>query len=285
MKLPSNYAQTTLTLNGQEFPVWQDNDKDGFYLMYAVNNNGTKNFYEYDSQENTYQRCDVKQDTGASNAKKKGNGFFNKMQNVIDGHFKVFAIIFIVIFLLLIIRLIVVRVKLRNRDIELDDLYDEYGIDLEEEEPEPAPKKKNKKKAQPAPKKGKKKKVVDEDDFDDYDDDEFDEFDDDDDDDDDDRYDSKRYDDEDDYADDDFEEEEFDEVREAPLRTVKFDDFNTITDMSLYEDENFESFVMDEEEEDDMVDDLDDLLSERPKERRSHSEKDDTFQVDYIDLD
>lgn len=282
VKLPSNYAQTTLTLNGQEFPVWQDNDKDGFYLMYAVNNNGTKNFYEYDSQENTYQRCDVKQDTGASNAKKKANGFFDKMQNVIDGHFKVFAIIFIIILLLLIIRLIVVRVKLRNRDIELDDLYDEYGIDLEEEEPEPAPKKKNKKKAQPAPKKGKKKKVVDEDDFDDYEDDEFD---DDDDDDDDDRYDSNRYDDEDDYADDDFEEEEFDEVREAPLRTVKFDDFNTITDMSLYEDENFESFVMDEEEEDDMVDDLDDLLSERPKERRSHSEKDDTFQVDYIDLD
>ena len=38
----------------------------------------------------------------------------------------------------------------------------------------------------------------------------------------------------------------------SPLRTVKFDDFNTITDMSLYEDENFESFVMDEEEEDDM---------------------------------
>ena len=175
-----------------------------------------------------------------------------------------------------------VRVKLRNRDIELDDLYDEYGIDLEEEEPEPAPKKINKKKAQPAPKKGKNKKVVDEDDFDDYDDDEFG---DDDEDDDDDRYDSKRYDDEDDYADDDFEEEKFDEVREAPLRTVKFDDFNTITDMSLYEDENFESFVMDEEEEDDMVDDLDDLLSERPKERRSHSEKDDTFQVDYIDLD
>lgn len=125
VKLPSNYAQTTLTLNGQEFPVWQDKDKDGFYLMYAVNNNGTKNFYEYDSQENTYQRCDVKQDTGASNAKKKANGFFDKMQNVIDGHFKVFAIIFIVILLLLIIRLIVVRVKLRNRDIELDDLYDE----------------------------------------------------------------------------------------------------------------------------------------------------------------
>ena len=200
-----------------------------------------------------------------------------------DGHFKVFAIIFIILLLLLIIRLIVVSVKLRNRDIELDDLYDEYGIDLEEEEEKPAPKKKNKKKAEPASKKGKKKKVVDEDDFDDYDDDEFDDGDADDED--------ERYDDDyadDDYADDDFAEEEFDEVREAPLRTVKFDDFNTITDMSLYEDENFESFMMDEDEDadgDQMVDDLDDLLSERPKEKRSHSEKDDTFQVDFIDLD
>ena len=55
--------------------------------------------------------------------------------------------------------------------------------------------------------------------------------------------------------------------------------------MSLYEDENFESFMMDEEDERDTVNDLDDLLSERPKERRSHSDKDDTFQVDYIDLD
>ena len=123
----------------------------------------------------------------------------------------------------------------------------------------------------------KKKRVVDEDDFDDYDEDDFD-------DDDYDDYDDDRYDDEDDYAEDDFE-EEFDEVREAPLRTVKFDDFNTITDMSLYEDENFESFMMDEEDERDTVNDLDDLLSERPKERRSHSDKDDTFQVDYIDLD
>lgn len=286
VKLSSNYAQTTLTLNGKDFPVWQDNDKDGFYLMYAVNNNGTKNFYEYDSQENTYQRCDIKQDTGASAAKKKANGFFDKLQNLMDGHFKVFAIIFIILLLLLIIRLIVVSVKLRNRDIELDDLYDEYGIDLEEEEEKPAPKKKNKKKAEPAPKKGKKKKVVDEDDFDDFDDYDDDEFDDGDADDEDERYDDDYAD--DDYADDDFAEEEFDEVREAPLRTVKFDDFNTITDMSLYEDENFESFMMDEDEDadgDQMVDDLDDLLSERPKEKRSHSEKDDTFQVDFIDLD
>lgn len=287
VKLPSNYVETTLTLNGQDFPVWQDKDKDkdGFYLMYAVNNNGTKNFYEYDSQENTYQRCEIQQDTGSSTAKKKANGFFDKMQKLIDGHFKLFAILFIIILLILIIRLIVIRVKLRNRDIELDDLYDEYGIDLEDEEPEP--KKKNKKKAQPAPKKSKKKKVVDEDDFDDYDDE--DDFDDDFEDDEDDYDEDDRYDDE--YADDDFEEEEFDEVREAPLRTVKFDNFDTITDMSLYEDENFESFMMDEDDEEDdegnnhVMDELDDLLSERPKEKRSHSEKDDTFQVDFIDLD
>ena len=38
----------------------------------------------------------------------------------------------------------------------------------------------------------------------------------------------------DDDFDDDFEEEKFDEVREAPLRTVKFDDFNTIYRICLY---------------------------------------------------
>ena len=36
-------------------------------------------------------------------------------------------------FVVLIILLIVLAVKLRHRNLELDDLYDEYGIDLEEE--------------------------------------------------------------------------------------------------------------------------------------------------------
>ena len=74
-------------------------------------------------------------------------------------------------------------------------------------------------------------------------------------------------------------------MKKASIEFCKSQTGLTQDELDEHEDENFESFVMDEEEEDDMVDDLDDLLSERPKERRSHSEKDDTFQVDYIDLD
>ena len=33
------------------------------------------------------------------------------------------------------------------------------------------------------------------------------------------------------------------------------------------------------------IDDLDDLLGETPKKKRGHMEDDDTFKVDFIDLD
>lgn len=184
-----------------------------------------------------------------------------------DKHFKLFAIVLAVIFFILLITLIVIRVKLRNRDIELDDLYDEYGIDLEDEEPQP---KKGKSKKEPAVKKP-SRKVKDEDNFDLYDDeddfDDFDEFED------------------DDYDEDDFDEDDFEEEKEAPLRTVKFDDFNTITDIGLegYEEDDFGLGGYDSS--DDMIDDLDELLSARPKNKRSHAEKDDAFKVDFIDLD
>ena len=41
-------------------------------------------------------------------------------------------------FLVLVVVLIVIGVKLHHRNLELDDLYDEYGIDLDEEEAVPA---------------------------------------------------------------------------------------------------------------------------------------------------
>ena len=41
----------------------------------------------------------------------------------------------------------------------------------------------------------------------------------------------------------------------------------------------------DEEEPGEAIDDLDELLSRQPKKKRGHMEKDDTFQVDFIDLD
>lgn len=266
LTLPSNYVLTTLTLNGHDFPVWGDSDKEGFYLMYAVNSNGEEGFYQYDSQENTYQRITVSEEETQQKEKKAGNSIFDKLQNIVDKYFKIVTIIFGVIFIILLIAFIVTRVKLRNRDIELDDLYDEYGIDLDDE---PSPKnKKNGKNAknQPAVKQPSRKKVIDEDDFDDYDDED----------------DYEDEDDFDEYDADDFEEEE---VTQTPLRTVKFDDFNTITDIGLDGFDDGDYGVGDYDDPDDMIDDLDELLSRRPEEKRSHAEEDDAFKVDFIDLD
>lgn len=265
LTLPSNYVLTTLTLNGHDFPVWGDSDREGFYLMYAVNSNGEEGFYQYDSRENTYQRITVSVEETPQKEKKAGNSIFDKLQNIVDKYFKIVTVLFGAVFLILLIAFIVTKVKLRNRDIELDDLYDEYGIDSDDAEPAPKNKKNGKNvKNQPAVKQSSRKKVIDEDDFDDYEDeDEFDEY--------------------DSYDEDDFEEE----VTQTPLRTVKFDDFNTITDIGLdgSDDGDYGIGDYDYDDSDDMIEDLDELLSRRPEEKRSHAEKDDAFKVDFIDLD
>ena len=46
------------------------------------------------------------------------------------------VIIALVLFVVLLIVVIITSVKLHYRDLELDDLYDEYGIDMDEEEAE-----------------------------------------------------------------------------------------------------------------------------------------------------
>ncbi len=153
------------------------------------------------------------------------------------------------------IRLIVVRVKLRNRDIELDDIYDQYGIDQEEEEA-PTPKNKKEKKA----KKGKKAKLDDTSDgpavrkpqktaqFDFTED--FGEL---------------------DYEDDfeeDYEEDDYDDDVDYYEEEENYDDYDD------YEDD----------EEEGIIDDLDELLGESPKKKRGHIEDDDTFKVNFVDL-
>ncbi len=285
LELPSYYVQTTMKLNGQEFVVWQNTNKDGFYLVYAINANGKKGFYQYDNQENTYQRYEVEQ--VEETTEKTADTILDKIQKVVDKYFKIFIIALAVLFGLLLLRLLVVRVKLRNRDIELDDLYDEYGIDMEDAEPvqKKEPKNKSKKKAS-------KKRVIDEDDFDDYEEDDEDKF-----------YteeiDLNDYDEDDDYDDESDEEndaeEDFEETNEVPLRTVRFDDFNTVTNMGLEEiDEDVYNGGYDDDEE--MIDDLDALLDrkrsgekapvqKKPEKKRSHAEDDDAFKVDIIDLD
>lgn len=253
VKLPDTYQEAKLTLNEKDFPVWQDSTKEGYYVLYAMNNSGEPAYYQYDTAENTYQRVDVSADKGGKE-EKDSKSLFGKLQKALEKHLSMIVLAGGLGGLLLLILLIVLGVKLHNRNAELDELYDEYGIDEDEEDAEPAsPKAKDKPKKQG----GLFGRRRSEDDFEEYEDDDFD----------------------DDYE--DYEDEEND--AEAKYDTVKFSgsDFETGSIGEL-NDDVFSGFGQRGEL---TIDDLDDLMGNTSGKKRGHAEADDAFQVDFIDLD
>lgn len=246
--LPDTYQETTLTLNGKEFPVWQNTEEADYYVIYALNADGEEGLYQYDTVDRTYQRYVKNAASADSNdSGSTPGGIWGKILSVIRDFLDIIVIVAGAVFLALVIILIVVAVKLRHRNLELDDLYDEYGIDLDEDEEEEKPARAKSRssesgKSGPAVRKPAQTAQIvldDEDDFDDFEDFE------------------------------DYEEEEFDDYGAVDLDEDDFED-------------DYEEF---EDEDDDIIDDLDELLSKQPKKRRGHMEPDDTFKVDIIDLD
>ncbi len=267
VNLPKRYQETVLTLNGKEFPAWQDVDKADYYVLYALNADGQKEMYQYDTVDKTYQR--YVEHIAEKKEKKSPKGWWNKVLQFVSDFLDIVLIIGLMLMLVLIAFLVVIGVKLHNRNLELDDLYDEYDIDPDRDEL-PAPKAKK-----PAPGKGiraavrrnadepavrvpvktmslKEEDLFDDYDSDDYDDDDFDDYDSDDYDDDD--FGDDGYDDDDDGYDDDDDDDGYDDD----------DDYGGSSN--------------------DMIDDLDDLLNMQSQRKRGQK-KGDTFQVDFIDLD
>jgi hypothetical protein len=227
--IPSKYQEVSLSLNGKEFPVWQDTEEDGFYLLYAVNSNGEKLFYQYDETEATYQRCslpEIQKDTPAK--KDTTPSWVKKIKSVLDKYLAFVVGGVGILFIIFLTILIVIGIKLRHRNSELDDLYDEYGIGEDDDDDygkavvkEATPTVHAKKAVTPV----KQKKA--EDDFESYDT-------------------SDLLDD----ADDIF-------THKASDATVVYAKDDT----------------------------LDDLLEQLPGKNTGHTEDDDTFKVDFIDLD
>lgn len=277
VKLPSNYQEAKLTLNDKEFPVWQNSNSTDYYVLYAMNNKGETGYYQYDSQENTYQRMDDPAETSKTDT--SGKTASGKLPAFVNDHLQTIVLAGGIGAIVLLLILIILGIKLHNRNAELDELYDEYGIDEEE----PATPVKDKKKEKKKDSRFGKKKQSDEDDFETYDGEDFDDADDEDafeeayaeeDYDAEDAYEDAY---EDEYDEDDFEDgyDEYDE-----------DEFGEIT----YEDDNYGDldknvFAGYTPREELTIDDLDDLLGETPTKKRGHMEDDDTFKVDFIDLD
>ncbi len=141
--LPEPYMVTTVLVNGVDFPAWQNTEKPESCILYAVNTNGQKSLYQLDSSEGTYQKFEapevIKEETDDS--------FIGKLSEALQEHLDKFILGTGIGFIVLLVIIIVLAVKLFNRNAELDEIYDEYGImDFEDEEEDNVAAQKSKKK-------------------------------------------------------------------------------------------------------------------------------------------
>lgn len=326
LSLPDQYQKATLTLNGKEFDTWQDTNDAEYYIVYAMNSDGEKTTYRYDTTDGTYQKYTPSVGSASSGTTtNNGKGIWGKILNFVESFLDIVVIIAFVLFVVLLIAVIVTSVKLHYRDLELDDLYDEYGIDMDEEEEEKKIQKKAAKKADKAKKKAKKssKKPVSakESSRYDYDEDEFEDYEDD-------------FDDEDPWVTENIakamerkpakkqpakqkksarhtepEREKrvskgvhsLDETGPAirkPVKKINLEDTNDFEAFAPLDEEEFDNFEgyysedddydmfgEDSYDDEDLFDATSDLLSNHPEKRKSHAEMDDTFKMDVIDLD
>ena len=253
-ELPSSLKKTVMTVEGKEFPVWQNADNAEYYVVYALNSDGDKGYYQYDTVDKTYQRYTPEE---VDQEEEAATSFLGKLADWVKGNMDKAIIGVWLVFLFMLIILIIVGIKLHHRNLELDDLYDEYGIDAEEEDEEDEDefeelvnvRKSSSKKASG---KGKKKDK--------------------------------------DLEEDGpavrkpvrevriEEEDDFEAFEPEPLDEEAFDNFEGYFSDSDYDDEGYDGS-------DDFIDDTTDLLSSHPEKRRGHTEFDDTFKMDIIDLD
>lgn len=272
VELPSAYKSTTISLseNGPQYPAWQNSDNQEFYVIYALSSNGTKSLYQYDTVEKTYQRFAAPKAEEAE----KSEGFFGKITDTLKDHLDKAIIAVWIVFVIMLIIIIVTAVKLHHRNQDLDDLYEQYGIeddeDLYKEE-------KKVKKAAAFQKKEIEEDEYDEEDYDleEYEDEDYNDIDDDSEED---GYEDESYDDYEDESDDDFEEFTDDDFEDDDYDE---DDFEEEYDEDDFEDLN-ETGELDSFDFDDF--DEPDEPVRRPKLGRSHTDDSD-FKVDFIDLD
>ena len=132
VSLPDTYQQVELTVQGQIYPAWSDPMTPRYYVIYALNTRtGESALYQYDTDDGTYQYfiAPAEEEEDSSGLPIPG-----RIGELINSHLMAVMIIIGMIGLILVILMIVLAVKLVHRNQELDDLYDEYDIPLDDEE-------------------------------------------------------------------------------------------------------------------------------------------------------
>ena len=131
IELPSEYiSRDVTTTKGHEFPAWYNEEHPDFVVLYAINNSGEKSLYQLDNAEGTYQRFNAPEVVH----EELNDTFIGKLSEVLEHHLDYVILGTGIGFILFVIIIVVLSVKLYNRNAELDEIYDEYGIDDEEDE-------------------------------------------------------------------------------------------------------------------------------------------------------
>lgn len=131
IELPSEYvSQEVSSTKGHEFPAWRNEEYPDFIILYAINNNGEKSLYQLDNAEGTYQRFNAPEVV----REELNDTFIGKLSEVLEHHLDYVILGTGLGFILFVIIIVVLSVKLYNRNAELDEIYDEYGIEDEEDE-------------------------------------------------------------------------------------------------------------------------------------------------------
>ena len=117
IKLPKQYVETKISVEDIDYPAWQDTENTGIYIL-SAECLGEPLLYQYDSIEDTYQRFFIQKNDSTVD-------YDSKLQKFIDDNFKEVCIGIISLLAIVIIVVIVLGVKLYNRNVELDDVYEE----------------------------------------------------------------------------------------------------------------------------------------------------------------
>lgn len=133
IELPSEYvSQDVMSSKGYEFPAWKNEENADFIVLYAINNNGEKSLYQLDNAEGTYQRFNAPEVVH----EELNNTFIGKLSDLLENHLDYVILGTGIGFILFVIIIVILSVKLYNRNAELDEIYDEYGLDDDDESDE-----------------------------------------------------------------------------------------------------------------------------------------------------
>lgn len=151
--IPSGLEETMLTFDGQSFPAWriQNSEDESLYIVYAMNENGEKNFYRFDMTERSFLRfvADGTADQAllegyqydASVAQAKYNELNTQYsQDMIIRLILIIALLILVLVLIFVIVVLVVKRKYSDEDEDggesgddFEEIEDELDYDFDEE--------------------------------------------------------------------------------------------------------------------------------------------------------